>query len=153
MQGGTTSGEHSLGECSGREYLEPWVPVQCTCTYILPFLCHNKNNTPPSSLLHRNYTWNCTFPIDLAPNRIPFGAKSIGNVLLQSKFGLDEQDLEKIPLCLDSHFNGLDKSMKNSRKYTHIHSYFEKDTTSYLSYPCLPVLIPAKYFCYLLKIY
>ena len=38
------------------------------------------------------------FPIDLALNGIQFGAKSIGRVQLQSKFGLDPQETEKISL-------------------------------------------------------
>ena len=45
-----------------------------------------------SSKLDCNYT----FPIDLAPNGIPFGVKSIGVVLLQSCSGLDRQDRENI---------------------------------------------------------
>ena len=31
---------------------------------------------------------NYRFPIDLTPNRISFGTKAIGKVLLQTKFGL-----------------------------------------------------------------
>ena len=38
--------------------------------------------------------------IDLAPNEIPFGVKSIGEVQLQSKFGLDYQNSDKISLCI-----------------------------------------------------
>ena len=38
---------------------------------------------------------NYPFPIDLAPNEILFGDKSIGKVQLQSKFVLDQQDPEK----------------------------------------------------------
>ena len=36
------------------------------------------------------------FFIDLAPNRVRFGTKPIGKVYLQSKFGLDYQDSEKL---------------------------------------------------------
>ena len=36
--------------------------------------------------------------IDLAPIEIPIGAKSIGKWQLQSKFGSDQQDSEKISL-------------------------------------------------------
>ena len=35
-----------------------------------------------------NFDCNNTFPIDLLPNEIPFGAKSIEKVLLESKFDL-----------------------------------------------------------------
>ena len=36
--------------------------------------------------------FNYSFPIDLTPTEIPFGAKYFGKVQLQSKFGLDLQD-------------------------------------------------------------
>ena len=42
-----------------------------------------------------------TFPMDLAPNRFPFGAKSNGRVYIESKFGLDKQYSEKIYLCIN----------------------------------------------------
>ena len=38
---------------------------------------------------------NFTLPIDLTPKGIPFAAKSFRKVLLKSKFGLIQQDLEK----------------------------------------------------------
>ena len=39
-----------------------------------------------------NFDCNHTFPTDLAPDGVPFGAKSIEKVLLQSKFGLIQPD-------------------------------------------------------------
>ena len=39
---------------------------------------------------------NYSVPIDLAPNGIPFAAKLIRKVFLQSKFGLIMSDSEKI---------------------------------------------------------
>ena len=41
--------------------------------------------------------WNYVFPIDLVPIFFLFGAKSIRKVLLQSKFGLIQQDSD---LCV-----------------------------------------------------
>ena len=45
-----------------------------------------------------NLECNHSFPIDLAPNGIPFGAKSIGSVI-RIQICLDYQDFEKISLC------------------------------------------------------
>ena len=44
---------------------------------------------PESCVAKPNLDCKYTFSIDLAPNGIHFGAKSIGKVQLQSKFGLD----------------------------------------------------------------
>ena len=52
-------------------------------------------------LIHVQFSFYFHFPIDLAPNRIPFCAKSIEKCYLKLKFGLAEQDSEKISLCLD----------------------------------------------------
>ena len=43
---------------------------------------------------------NKAFPINFSPNGMYFGFKSIGKVLLHSKFGLNKQDSEYISLCL-----------------------------------------------------
>ena len=40
-------------------------------------------------IIKSNLDCNYTFPIDLVPNRITFGAKSIGKMLLQTKFFYD----------------------------------------------------------------
>ena len=45
---------------------------------------------------YSNLGFNNTYSIDVAPNGILFGAKSIGKVQLKSKFGLGLQDSEKI---------------------------------------------------------
>ena len=47
-----------------------------------------------------NLDCNYTFHIDLAPNRIPFNAKSIGKVYLQSNLQLIQHDSEKISRCV-----------------------------------------------------
>ena len=49
-----------------------------------------------------NLDFNYTFSIDLTPNRILFGTKLIGKVLLRSKFGLDTPDsiIQKRFLCV-----------------------------------------------------
>ena len=43
-----------------------------------------------------NFDCNYTFPTDLAANRIQFNSKSTGEVQLQFKFGMDEQDSRNI---------------------------------------------------------
>ena len=52
------------------------------------------------SLLETKFDCKFTFPIDLAPNGIPFGVDSIGAVKLQSKFGFDNQDSKNISQCV-----------------------------------------------------
>ena len=47
-----------------------------------------------------NLDCNYRFPTDLAPNRILFGARSVGKVYLQSKFGLILPSSENISLCM-----------------------------------------------------
>ena len=49
-----------------------------------------------------NLDCNYTFPNDLTPNGILFGAKSIGNVYIESKFSLIEQHSEYIFMCVRS---------------------------------------------------
>ena len=51
-------------------------------------------------LLECNLDYNYPLPKELAPNGIPFGAKSSGKVQLQSKLGSDLQDSEKTSLCV-----------------------------------------------------
>ena len=46
-----------------------------------------------------NFDSNYTFPTDLIPIGILIGVKSVGKVWLQSKFGLNYQNSEKISLC------------------------------------------------------
>ena len=48
--------------------------------------------------LNLKFYCNYAFPIDLVPNGIPFVAKSVRKLKLLSKFGLDQQDLEKSSL-------------------------------------------------------
>ena len=56
-----------------------------------------------SGYIKPNLDCNYPFSIDLAPNSISFCAKSIGNVYLQSKFGLDRQDFENMRTKFNSY--------------------------------------------------
>ena len=48
-----------------------------------------------------NLDYNYAFQwLICAPDWIPFGPKSIGKMLLKSKFGLDEQDSGKFSPCV-----------------------------------------------------
>ena len=49
---------------------------------------HTEKYIFESCYIKLNLDCDYIFPIDLAPNRIPFGVKSTGNVKLQSKLGL-----------------------------------------------------------------
>ena len=66
-------------------------------------ISRSAKSTFHSWLIKPNLDCDYTFPIDLTPNIISFGAKSVGKVKLQSKFGLIQKDSENISL-LNNYF-------------------------------------------------
>ena len=58
---------------------------------------HAENSLSGSCKIEQNLDCYTTFPINFAPKEISFGAKTIGKVKLQSKFGSILQDSELIP--------------------------------------------------------
>ena len=82
-------------------YLEPWNHLFGTMKIWSHTEKSFRNTVNPNHIWIANWLLqefkpnldsNCTLLIDLSPNGIPYDAKSIGNVQLQSKFGLYQRD-------------------------------------------------------------